>query len=390
MHTKHTHRKKVLFLITKSNWGGAQRYVFDLATNLNPEKFEVAVALGGRGALFTELESKEIRTIPIPSLSRDISIIKEFCALYELWKIIRREKPDVLHINSSKAGGLGAVLGRLAHISNIVFTAHGWAFNEDRPSWQKILIALSHWITILLSHTTIAVSHAIKSQISLPLAQNKITVIHNGRKHTHLHTREDARTFFTRHIPILRACENDFWSVTIGELHPTKQHDVTIRAFTEIIKTHPRTRHLIIGAGTKEMPLRELVQKLSLQDNIFFTGHIHEASQYLKAFDTFILPSRSEAFAYVLLEAGAAGLPIIASNVGGIPEIVADEESGLLFPSGDVVALAKQIKRISENPKLRESLGQEAKKRADEFTLEKMIAQTTRIYERIYEEDYPP
>jgi glycosyltransferase involved in cell wall biosynthesis len=150
-------RKKILFLITKSNWGGAQRYVYDLVSTLDRTVYEPVVVLGGNGELVEKLHAAGIRTITLQSAQRDISIRKELQFFRELFSIVHREKPDVFHVNSSKAGGIGCFVGRLLGIKRVVFTAHGWAFNEDRPWWQKYIIKYLHWLTVLLSHTTIAV-----------------------------------------------------------------------------------------------------------------------------------------------------------------------------------------------------------------------------------------
>jgi len=174
-------KKKVLFLITKSNWGGAQRYVYDLATNLDYEKFEPVVALGGDGILADMLENAGIRVITIESLGRDISVKKEWAFACELWKILRTEKPDVFHVNSSKAGGVGTLLGRLLRIHHVIFTAHGWAFNEDRPLWQRLIIKFLHWVTVILSHRTIAVSSAIVKEMNWPAAERKMKIVNPGR-----------------------------------------------------------------------------------------------------------------------------------------------------------------------------------------------------------------
>src|SRR3989338_2523185 len=151
-------RKKVLFVITKSNWGCAQRYVYDLATHLPQETFDPVVALGGSGMLKTRLEEAGIRTISIPSLERDINLIKELQSLKYLWHIFHQEHPDIIHLNSSKIGGLGSVVAayfrlylKCQQLFNIflskskkttlntnscslitIFTVHGWAFNEER------------------------------------------------------------------------------------------------------------------------------------------------------------------------------------------------------------------------------------------------------------------
>ena len=376
-------RKKILFLITKSNWGGAQHYVFDLATQIDTEKFDVTVALGGSGRLSVELIKRGVRVITLNTLERDVSVVKEMRAARELWHIIKSERPDILHINSSKAGGLGALIGRLLSVPKIIFTAHGWAFNEERPWWQKMIIKILHAVTIFLAHTIIAVSETTKHQMNFPGTQKKISVVYNGRTIQKPYSREFARSFFAEYIPTLRDHKDDFWSVTIGELHPIKQHEVTIRALAEVTKQNKYIRHIIIGDGEKRVYLESLVHELELEQSVFFTGNILEASLYLKAFDLFILASRSEAMPYVTLETCSVGLPIIASNVGGIPEVIRHEKEGLLFPQGDVGALTKYYTQLLRDPELRTTLAQNALLRAQDFTLEKMLEKTTAIYNSV-------
>ena len=374
------HKKKILFLITKSNWGGAQRYVHDLATHLDTSIFDVVVALGGNGRLVEELSKKNIRIVKLGALERDISIIKDMKTAHELFTLIRSEKPDTLHINSSKAGGLGAFIGRLCRVPNIIFTAHGWAFNEERPLWQRVIIKLLHAVTIFLSHTTIAVSNMTKQQMDVPFTHRKMSIVHNGRTIDDLYSRQFSRSFFCEYIPSLRDHTDDFWSVTIAELHPIKQHEVTIRALKSLTKDGVTVRHIIIGDGEMRASLESLVRELELEHVVFFTGNILEASRYLKAFDLFILSSRSEAMAYVIIEACALGLPIIASNVGGIPEVIRHEKEGLLFPQGDVNTLTKYYLQLLNNPDLRNTLAQNALLRAQDFTLEKMVEETISLY----------
>lgn len=376
-----THRKKILFLITKSNFGGAQRYVFDLATHLDPNEFEVSVALGGTGRLFDELTKKGIRVIPLHTLERDVSLVKEVKATRELWHVIKSEKPDILHINSSKAGGLGALTGRLLSVPKIIFTAHGWAFNEERPWWQKIIIKMLHAVTIFLAHTTIAVSEMTKRQMNLPFVLKKMCVIHNGRSVSDFYSRDFARSFFAEYTPTLREHTKDFWSVTIAELHPIKQHEVTLRALMGVLQENQNFRHIIIGDGEEKLRLHALVEKLGLSEHVFFVSINPNASQYLRAFDLFVLASRSEAMPYVITEACIAGLPIIASEVGGIPEVVRHEKEGLLFPQGTVEALTKYYLQLLNNPELRSTLAQNALLRAQDFTLDKMVEKTTTLYQ---------
>jgi glycosyltransferase involved in cell wall biosynthesis len=372
---------KILYLITKSNWGGAQRYVYDLATALDKNKFDVTVALGGTGKLCDELSRAGVPLIRLKNFERDISIVKDLRAAHELWQILRAEKPDILHINSSKAGGLGALLGRLAHIPTIIFTAHGWAFNEDRPPLIRLFIRILHITTILLAHRTIAVSNQIKEQISLPYLDKKMIVIHNGRTLQSLADRSAARATIIAHAPTLKDCIDDRWGVTIAELHPVKRHEVLIHAVARVIQKHPTYRHVIIGSGEREAELKSLVSALGLEKHVYFTGPILEAAQLLRAFDIFVLSSRSEALAYVIIEACIARMPIVASNVGGIPEIIKNSQSGILCAEGDVEAFAQAMVQILDNTQLRNALADAAKERANSFSFESMLGSTERVYE---------
>ncbi len=166
---------KILYLITKSNWGGAQRYAYDLATNL-PKDFSIAVACGGSGPLVQKLREKNIRVINISKLERDINLFSEFVVFFQLLKLFTTEKPDVIHVNSSKIGGLGAFAGRLSGVPKMIFTVHGWPFNEDRPLWQRKIIYFLTWLTILFSHKVITVCTADYNQFK----SKKVVLTHNG------------------------------------------------------------------------------------------------------------------------------------------------------------------------------------------------------------------
>ena len=177
-----TAKIKLMLLITKGYWGGAQRYVYDLASNLPKEKYEVIVVVGEGDDLADKLKADNIRVIKLPTLKRNnIGLLSDWQTLFTLIKLFRTETPDIIHLNSSKIGGLGALAGRIARIKKIIFTAHGWAFNEKRSIFTRAIILFFHWLTIVLTHTTITVSHIQKNQIKfLPFIQSKLTTIHNG------------------------------------------------------------------------------------------------------------------------------------------------------------------------------------------------------------------
>ncbi|MEX2340901.1 MAG: glycosyltransferase, partial [Candidatus Paceibacterota bacterium] len=336
--------------------------------------------VGGDGPLSTKLREAGIRIISLQSLQRDISLIKEIRSFFELWRIIRAEKPAILHINSSKAGAIGSLVGRLAGVPKIIFTTHGWAFNEERPFWQRLILKKIHWLTVLLSHQTIAVSKEVKRQMNWPFTQKKMTVIYNGREIKNLHSRDDSRTFITKKEPRLEKFKDDFWSMTIAELHPIKRHDAVIEAMREVVKEFPNTRHLIISDGELKESLKRKIRQAGLDENVFLLGSILEAAEYLKAADLFILASRSEAMPYVIIEACIAGLPIIATRVGGIPEVIENEKSGLLIEPLNNMALIKAILELRSNKGLRNTMASGALERSNDFAFEKTLQKTIELY----------
>lgn len=373
-------RKKILYIITKSNFGGAQRYVYDLATNLDKDRYEIAVALGGNGMLIEYLNKAGIKTIPIKHLERDISLKKELGSFFEISNILREENPDVLHVNSSKAGGIGAFLGRLHDIPKIIYTAHGWAFNEDRNIISRFVVGFFHWLTIIFSRITICVSAALKEQMKWPLVSKKMVIVRNGRKRPTFKTRDEAREHIVAAFPLLSAMRSDVWITTIAELHPVKQHERMIEAMRELVKTYPTLRHIIIGDGEKRNGLEALISKYELGSNVFLIGHVNEASEYLKAFDIFVLPSRSEALAYVLIEAGYAALPVIASNVGGIPEIIEHDKTGMLISQNGSEELVSTVSTLLEDRERAHKMGEKLENSMDRFSIERMVHETTSYY----------
>lgn len=376
--------KKVLFLITKSNWGGAQRYVFDLATMLPQDKFDVVVALGGDGALHSKLTECGIRTIQIPGLQRDISLRAELTATFAIAQIIRRERPDVLHVHSSKAGFIGTVLGRILRVPRIVFTAHGWAFNEDRSFTQKILFKCVHYVTILASHATITVSTGLQKQMDWGGVQKKMHTVHPGREITEHKSKTEARgileTKVTDSEANLSDYHKDLWIGTIAELHPIKRIERAIDAVAALSREHTNIRYIIIGDGQLRASLQQRVRDLGLQKQVFFTGGIHEAGRLLPAFDIFVLPSKSESFGYVLLEAGLAGLPVVATAVGGITDIITHEKTGLLVSPDNTPELTSALRQLVTNKELRHRLGQAHKENVETFSLSKMSEETIALY----------
>jgi glycosyltransferase involved in cell wall biosynthesis len=373
-------KKKVIYVITKSNWGGAQKYVFLLAKQAQKMNFEVLVVLGGDGILKNKLEEEKIEVISIKSMGRDINFFEDIKTFFKLVKIFLKEKPEVVHLNSSKIGGLGSLAARICFVPKIIFTIHGWAFNEKRSWLSKIIIKKIYWITILLSTKTIAVSNQVKEQAkTIPFYQiifRKIFVIRNSVESINFIEKNIAKDFLFQKVGINNV-DNKKIVGTISELHPIKGLEALISAFQNI----KDAILIIVGSGELESKLKKQILDLKLQEKVFLTGFIENAPTYLKGFDYFILNSYSEALALVVLEAGQAGLPVIATKVGGIPEIIEDKKTGLLINPGSENEIIEAVDFLIKNNEETEKMGVNLKEKINkDFNFEEFIEKTFAVY----------
>lgn len=375
-------RKKILYVITKSNWGGAQRYVYDLATSLPSDRYDVAVACGGDGPLTEKLRAHNIPIFSVKSFQRDISFTKELLSFFELLEIYRTYKPDVVHLNSSKAGGLGALAARILRVPHIIFTAHGWPFWESRGTAQKILIAFLSWLTVLLTHITICISDydaAVGKRMLF--GKRKIRMIRNGIAPYPLLSRDDARKklFDTATIA---AHEQDVWVLTNAEL--TKNKNIT--AGIDAVALHnSRSEHkifyTIMGDGELRRDIKEYIARAQASSHISMLGFVPDGRIYYKGFDIFLLPSLKEGVPYVLLEAGIAEVPCVATHTGGIPEVLENGKNGFVKPVFDTTALADALTKLSKNADLRADFGRaHHEKITSTFSSERMLSETLALY----------
>jgi len=323
-------KRKVLFLVTKATWGGAQKYVFDLATRLPRNEFDVVVAYGEKGKLASDLFVAGIETCEISSLARDVAVFSDLKSFFEILSCIGTTRPDVIHLNSSKAAALGALAARFQGVRKIVFTVHGWPFKEDRNVLARALIRGISWLTAVLSHTVIVVSKK-DEQIgrSMLFLSNKIRHIPIGIHTPDFLTREEAAARLSIRTASPRI-------VTIAELTANKGLRYAIEAVSLLKSRGTNVTYFIISDGEEREALEALALEKGVSDRVRFLGFVDNAARYLKAFDVFLLPSIKEGMPYVLVEAESAGLPIIATTA-------VDATYSLQVPAGDVNALADAL-----------------------------------------------
>lgn len=373
---------KILYLITKSNFGGAQKYVFELANAANEAGHEVSVACGGTGEkkatsglLADRLQVAGIKVHIIQNFMRNMSLAQDFFAFIEVWRLLRAVRPDVLHVTSSKAGGIGAAAGRLVRVPNIIFTSHGLTMDEVwRPRWQQLLITVMTWTTLQLAHRSIMINtETFERAIKMPRLENKMYLIKNGIRQIAFIERDEARALLAPELP-----PNALWLGGVGELHPNKNWATVIHTLT----TLPQEIHFVLlGDGEERKQLELLTNNLGLENRVHLLGYVKDAQRYLQAFDIFILPSKKEGLPYVLLEAGLAELPTIASDLPGNRDIIETGMTGLLVEPNPTL-LTATLQFLLRDDGVRRRLGQAFKAHVEqEFTIERMAEQTFALYD---------
>lgn len=370
---------KICYVITKGVWGGAQKYVYNLATSLPKDKYDVVVITGTGEVLPKKLEEKNIKVLRIESLRRDMGIVSEIKSFLKLLALVYREKPDVLHLNSPKAGGLGSVIGRILFIKKIIYTAHGWTFNEDRPLIQNTFILIFSWLTILLCHNVIVIAKREEEQAkNIPLVNpRKIIFIRNGIEEINFIEKEKARqelfslsgTTFTSSTIVLG---------TISELTKNKGLEYTLDAVRKLKTPY---KFFIIGNGEEKNKLENIIEKYELKDKVFIVSIPEKANLYLKAFDIFTLTSLKEGLPYVILEAGLAKVATIASGVGGIPEIIESGKSGILVTKARSGEITRAIEYLISKPEERKIFALNLNEKIEkDFSIEQMLEKTEKLY----------
>jgi len=374
-------KNKVLFIVTQSELGGAQRYILDLAQIFN-DTFEVLAAAGGNGGLFDELTLNNIKFSKLKNLVREINLVKDIKAAWEIYKLIKKERPDILHVNSSKAGILGALAGRLAGVKKIVYTVHGFVFNEPMPAWQKTFYIWAEKISAWFKDYLICVSEfdrqcGLKFKIA---PAKKLITIHNGIDRINFLSQAEARQTLNKTYSLQLTAYSLIG--TIANFYPTKGLTYLIQAAEIIVKKYPACHFIIIGDGDGRQDLETEIEKNNLKNNFHLIGAIREARKFLKAFDVYVCASIKEGFPYSILEAMAAPLPIISTDAGGIPEMIEYNKSGLLISPANPQMLAEAILKLLTDDNQAKKLAAEAANIVkNKFNLEKMAKKTAKLYE---------
>ncbi len=373
-----THLPHILHIITQQELGGAQRYLLALA-RLGAETIQVSVAAGPDGGteLANACRSQGVAFYLLPHLRRDIRLGDDRAAIADIQTLIREIAPDIVHTHSSKAGVLTALALRGQTTPKLVATIHGWAFLEPISWFNRTLYLMAERLAAPRRNMTIVLSEQEKTvALNHGLARTEtVNVIPNGVASRN-HDRSAARALLdAAGVPrdaVVFGC--------VAHFYPTKNIPALVRSFSQFAKTHADVHLVLAGDGKEARTIRTL--QAQLPDRIHVLGTRHDARELMDGFDAFILPSVKEGLPFSLLDAMEAGLPVLATPVGGIPHVIADGMNGLLTPPGQLEnGLAMLWEKRREWPRLG-AAAQETVRTL--FNERRMWERTRAVYDRVF------
>ncbi|MEE8455877.1 MAG: glycosyltransferase family 4 protein [Limibaculum sp.] len=362
---------RIAFLISRADdIGGAQIHVRDLSTALRDRGVDVIVLAGGEGRLADQLREREVPFHCLRYLRRAVWPLQGFKAVIEIRRLLREFRPDIVSTHSTTAGILGRVAARSLGIP-VLFTAHGWGFTEGRPWIERIVFWLVEWV-------------------GAPLATRIITVCESDLQaaaRSHL-TRRERLVAIPNAMPdvdeSLRARPETTPPkiVMVARLSHWKDHPTLLRALAQLADLEWELE--LVGDGPMQQEVEELASSLGIASRVHFAGFRADVAARLADAQVFVLATKWEGFPRSILEAMRAGLPVIASEVGGVRESVREGEAGFIVPRGDVNALSERLRLLLTNPTRRLHMGAAGRDWYEErFTMERLVAETTAVYESV-------
>ncbi|HEY9526824.1 MAG TPA: glycosyltransferase family 4 protein [Anaerolineales bacterium] len=365
--------RTILYLSTSSGPGGAERVISNLASSLDPERFRAILCLFRPGWIQERSESRGVRTYVIPTQG-----MMDWRWALRFKRLLREEQVDLIHSHEFDASVQGTFVAALSG-TPLVATVHGKNY-----FWEKFRRRLAYrWVS--RRATMVAVSQNLKEFVmeKVGISPDRIKVIYNGVDALPYCDSTDVEQCRKE----LRIPQNDRLVGVVGNLYPVKGHQHLIDGIPAVLKKCPNTSFVFAGRGQLEPELKEQVHRLGLDKRVHFLGLRQDIPRILAMLDVFVQPSLSEGLSMAILEAMIAGKPVVATQVGGNPELVLEGETGFLVPPRDSQALASSLVTLLTNKAQAAQLAEKGKSRAEgQFSLETMV----RAYQALYDECLHP
>jgi len=360
--------------------GGAQETGKYTAEHFHRLGDQVLLVTGAETGAEGELRAG-VPTVVLPTLVRRVNPVTDLRALWALYRLLRAERPDIVHCRTAKARFIGPVAARLARVPTVIQTIHGFSFNNeiDRHKWLYVRL---EQLAARCCHCNVVVSEADMEEGERRhiFSAKRVTLIRSGVDLAKMRGANAAQVAAMRAEYALAAGK----VVTlVGRLSPPKTPEVFVDAAALVVAAHPDTRLLLVGDGAKREAVEAQIARLGLARNVLLLGLRSDVPEIVAASDIVVHSSTHEGLPKTVLEGIAANKPVVATAVGGVPAVLEDGVSGLLVEALDAKSLAAAMTGLLDEPTLGEKLAAAAAERLPEFTLERTVEDTERLYERL-------
>ena len=380
---------RVLRVIARLNVGGPALHVTYLARGLAERGYETTLVAGdvarGEESMAFVAEWAGVQVVPLPGLSRELAPIRDAIAAIRLARIIRKVRPDVVHTHTAKAGAVGRTAALLTGRRRpvVVHTFHGHVL---RGYFGRLGTLVFRAIETVLARATdrlVAVSPEVRDElVALGVAPaEKFSVIRLGLELE----RRVAFAGDTTEIRRRHGIDADAFVVGwFGRMTAVKQTDDLIATLKALREHGVEARLLLVGDGDDRVRLEELAHQLGVARFCVFLGYQQDVAPWFAVSDAVVLTSASEGTPATLIEALAAGRPVVSTDVGGVSDVVDDGETGFLVPVGDTDALAEKLALLAGDPALRETMGREARGRAlGRYAVQRLVDDVDALYREL-------
>ncbi|MDF1590718.1 MAG: glycosyltransferase family 4 protein [Desulfobacterales bacterium] len=384
-------KPKVVHIITRLDMGGsaqntllnckelAEKYRMVLVHGLSLESGITDREKQTLSGQKSEALAKGVRFVPVSTLVRRIDPFKDLHALIFLMKLIRKERPVLVHTHSSKAGILGRLAAWLAGVPNIVHTPHGHVFyGHFGPVASRFFLLMERVFDFITDRVIALTEGEKKDYIALSVSHpQKLHTIHSG---VDVDRFKPGRTDVTALTKQLGWSDKSLVVGTIGWLLPIKGPDVLFEAMMHIWEKKINALLVYVGKGELEPKLKAEAFSRGVEDRVVFLGWRSDVDDIVQLFDVFVLPSLNEGMGRVLVEAMAAAKPVVASDVGGIPDLVRHKQNGFLVNPGDSKGLAYYIEKLLADRQLRIQMGGRGQELSQHYSVRNMVAKIDALY----------
>lgn len=362
---------KILYCITKSEIGGAQIHLLSLLKSFR-SKYDISLLTGDYGFLEENTKKLDIPVHIINNLSKPISLINDFSIFLNCYKHIQKIQPDIIHTHTAKISLIIRISAFIQRIP-VLYTVHGWPFLRGTTLERKIISIPIEFFAKFITKKIITVSIFDQDLAKKYLfyTSKKVHYIPNGI--------ED----ITPKQKILKS-SNKVQLITIARMSPQKDYSTLLKSLVYVLNKKPRVviELVIIGNGVNENQIKDLVKNLKLENNITFLGNITNVKKHLDQSNIFILSSNWEGLPISIIEAMRSELPIIATNVGGISEMIPKEENGFLIEHQNYKQMGEAIYCLANNQEQRVQMGKKSRELfLKNFEKSKMLNKTNLIYQ---------